>query len=160
MFPRCRLATLYNVPRGGDLGYPSGYVTPVDFARIAPPTSVRCRPVIAALTCGLVLPLAACGSGANQGTNGPDGRVNAGVLVVPAVGTVSNAAGTCISTINPAIQSAPNLLCLAHRIATRGECVEIEVATPAVSDAKPLLFPGKLVAELPQTKCSSLRPVT
>ena len=83
---------------------------------------------------------------------------NSGLQAIDAVGPVSNAAGTCITSTSLGIQSGPNLLCLDHRIAKKGDCVEIGAATPAVNHSGLLRFPGGLVALLPHRKCSPPKP--
>lgn len=84
--------------------------------------------------------------------------VNAGIFSGMVVGQVSNDGGTCIAAISPELQSAPGLVCLDHRIARKGDCVEIAASTPAVNNSKPLLFAGSLQAVLPRHKCSDPTP--
>ena len=86
------------------------------------------------------------------------GGTSSGMEAIDAVGPVSNSTGTCITSTSLGIQSGANLLCLDHRIAKMGTCVKIGAATPAVNDSGRLLFPGGLVAVLPQRKCAAPTP--
>ena len=47
---------------------------------------------------------------------------NSGMEAITAIGPVTNAAGTCITSTSLGIQSGPNLLCLDHRISKKGDC--------------------------------------